>query len=45
MVQGLQTKTGDFGVPAPESPRLPFSGTQRLPLGGTNKAGQPVVGE
>jgi hypothetical protein len=29
MVQGLQTKAGDFGVPAPESPCLPFSGRQQ----------------
>jgi len=37
MVQGLQTKTGDFGVAAPESPRLPFSGTEHLPRSGTQQ--------
>jgi len=26
MARGLQTKIGDFGVRAPESPSLPFSG-------------------
>jgi len=36
MVQGLQTKAGDFGVPAPESPCLPFSGRQQ--------GGQEAVG-
>jgi hypothetical protein len=28
MVQGLQSKTGDFGIHVPESPSLPFSGKE-----------------
>jgi len=30
MARGLQTQIGDFGVRAPESPSLPFSGSVSL---------------
>jgi len=32
MVQGLQSKTGDFGIHVPESPSLPFNGKDLRPL-------------
>jgi hypothetical protein len=38
MARGLQTQIGDFGVQAPESPSLPFTGKEYGRCAATAKA-------